>query len=79
MLEWLRAQPEPLDWFSVSPPLPFGAAAPGVVTGRYRTGGEVMVRAADGSSGISAPDFALAVVDEIERPAHRRQRFTVGS
>ncbi|HTN54887.1 MAG TPA: NAD-dependent epimerase, partial [Microbacterium sp.] len=27
---------------------------------------------------ISGADFAIAVVDEIERPRHRRGRFTVG-
>ena len=34
--------------------------------------------AADGSPGtISAADLAVALVDELERPAHHRQRFTV--
>ena len=27
---------------------------------------------------ISAEDYAVALVDEIEKPAHRRQRFTLG-
>jgi putative NADH-flavin reductase len=27
---------------------------------------------------ISAEDYAVALVDEIEKPSHRRQRFTVG-
>jgi putative NADH-flavin reductase len=30
-----------------------------------------------GDSAISGADFALAVVQEIEYPAHRRARFTV--
>ena len=29
-------------------------------------------------SSISFEDYAIALVDEIETPAHRRQRFTVG-
>ncbi len=29
-------------------------------------------------SPISAEDYAVAMVDELEKPAHSRQRFTVG-
>lgn len=78
ILDWLREQPEPLDWFYVSPAAEYGAHQPGTATGAYRTGGDVLVAAADGSSKISGADFALAFVDEIERPAHRRARFTTG-
>jgi putative NADH-flavin reductase len=28
---------------------------------------------------ISGPDFATAIIDEIENPTHRRQRFTVAN
>jgi putative NADH-flavin reductase len=31
-----------------------------------------------GKSWISFEDFAVAMADEIERPAHIRKRFTVG-
>lgn len=31
-----------------------------------------------GESFISGEDFAIAFLDEIENPAHRRARFTVG-
>jgi uncharacterized protein len=31
-----------------------------------------------GESRISVEDFALAMVDELERHAHPRQRFSVG-
>ena len=34
--------------------------------------------AGDGGSSISFEDYAIALVDELERPAHVRQRFTVG-
>jgi putative NADH-flavin reductase len=77
-LELLEASPAGLDWFFVHPPIVFGAWEPGERTGRYRTGGDVVVKAEDGSSYISGADFAIAVVDEIENPAHRRARFTVG-
>jgi putative NADH-flavin reductase len=33
---------------------------------------------AAGKSWISFEDYAVALADEIERPAHARQRFTVG-
>jgi putative NADH-flavin reductase len=31
-----------------------------------------------GKSRISIQDYAIAMIDELERPAHSRQRFTVG-
>ena len=31
-----------------------------------------------GESRISFADYAIAMLDEVEKPAHRRQRFTVG-
>ena len=37
---------------------------------------DVLLRDADGNSTISAADLALAIVDEIETPAHHRARFT---
>jgi uncharacterized protein len=47
-----------------------GRLVPGV-------GGDVLVTDADGNSNISGADYAKAFVDEIEQPAHRRQRFSV--
>jgi putative NADH-flavin reductase len=32
----------------------------------------------DGASRISVADYAAAMVDEMEMPAHSRRRFTVG-
>nr|WP_274637440.1 NAD(P)H-binding protein [Microbacterium bovistercoris] len=77
-LELLEAADDGLDWFFVHPPKEFGAWVPGERTGRYRDGGDVVVEDADGKSFISGADFAIAVVDEIEAPAHHRSRFTVG-
>jgi len=67
-----------LDWFFVHPAEVFGPWAEGERTGRYRDGGDVIVRDAEGKSYISGADFAVAVVDEIENGRHRRERFTVG-
>jgi len=75
-LELLNASPENLDWFYVSPPQDFGAWLGTGSKGSYQLGGDVLLRDADGNSTISADDLALAIVDEIENPAHRRARFT---
>jgi uncharacterized protein len=63
------------DWTAVSPS---AAIAPGTRTGHYRTGTEQLLKDAKGESHISAEDFAVAVVDEIEKPKFKQQRFTVG-
>jgi putative NADH-flavin reductase len=76
-LESLRSSPETLDWFYVSPAAEFGVWAPSTQTGHYRLSDDVLLKDAEGKSEISAADLAIAVVDEIERPAHRRRRFHV--
>ena len=77
VLQDLRAAEEGLDWFFLSPAGGFGDFAPGEALGRYRVGGDVLLSDEDGTSFISGADLALAIVDEIEKPAHRRTRFTV--
>ncbi|UGT55591.1 NAD(P)-dependent oxidoreductase [Nocardia asteroides] len=64
------------DWAYLSPPADL---APGVRTGNYRIGGDELLVDADGTSAISMEDFAVALLDEAERPAHRRTRFTVAA
>lgn len=76
-LDDLRGSPENLDWFYVSPPAGFGGFAPGERVGTFRVGGDVLLTDDEGNSFIGGADFGTAVVDEIERPAHRRARFTV--
>lgn len=73
----LNASPEQLDWFYVSPAREFGAWVPDQETGHYRISDDVLLTDADGKSAISAGDLAIAVLDEIERPAHHRARFHV--
>jgi uncharacterized protein len=77
VLETLRQAPETLDWFYLSPPAVFGAWAPAPVTGAYRLSDDVLLTDENGQSTISAADLAVAVVDEIENPRHRRRRFHV--
>ena len=73
-LDLLRAEKE-LNWTFLSPSALFSA---GERTGRFRLGTDQLLTAADGKRWISFEDFAVALADEIERPAHIRSRFTVG-
>lgn len=72
-LDRLR-QESGLDWTFLSPSAEFG---PGERTGRFRLGLDTLLSNEHGSR-ISYEDYAVALVDEIEQPAHSRQRFTVG-
>ncbi len=76
LLTRLRGE-QGLDWSFVSPPI---ALAPGERTGHYRLGGDQLLPGVgDAPAGISVADLAVAIVDEIERPTHRGQRFTVAN
>lgn len=77
-LSLLERSDAALDWFFIHPAEVFGAWAEGERTGRYRDGGDVLVRDEEGQSYISGADLAVAIVDEIEQGNHRRERFTVG-
>jgi hypothetical protein len=73
-LNTLRAEPE-LNWTFLSPSAFF---APGERTGKFRLGKDELLTGADGQSRISMEDFAIALVDELEKPQHPRARFTAG-
>jgi putative NADH-flavin reductase len=73
-LDLLRQEKE-LNWTFLSPSALF---TPGERTGKFRLGTDQLLTAADGKSSISFEDYAVALADEIERPAHIRKRFTVG-
>lgn len=77
VLEDLRASDQALDWFVLSPPRQFGAKNPGSPRGEYRIGDDVALSDHEGGSYISGADYALAFISEVERPLHRRRRFTV--
>ncbi len=57
---------------------PAGTIAPGERTGTFRLGGRQAVMGPTGLSSISMEDFAVAVLNELERPEHARQQFNVG-
>jgi uncharacterized protein len=63
-----------VDWTVITPPRKFDDSGR---TGAYRTGGDALLLDAEGASRISLEDFAVAIVDEVERPAHSRTRFSV--
>jgi uncharacterized protein len=71
----LLAKERELKWTFLSPSALFTA---GERTGKFRLGTDQLLTASDGKSWISFEDFAVALADELERPAHIRQRFTVG-
>lgn len=60
-----------LDWTVLSPP---PMIAPGERTEGYKVGDH-----SPAGDSISQEDFAVAVLDEIEKPAHRNARFTVAN
>lgn len=77
VLDALRATDSNVDWFYVSPAAAFGAHAGIAPKGSFQVGGDILLTDAEGNSAIAGEDYAHAFVDEIETPAHRRQRFTV--
>ena len=73
-LDLLR-QEKDLNWTFLSPSALF---VEGERTGKFRLGTDQLLTDPAGKSWISFEDFAVALADEIERPAHLRRRFTVG-
>lgn len=64
-----------LDWTMLSPS---ARLEPGQRTGKFRLGDDRLLVGPDGQSRISLEDYAVAMLDELEKPAHSRRRFTVG-
>jgi uncharacterized protein len=71
---WLKNESD-LDWVFVAPSV---MIAPGERTGKFRIGKDHVLYGPDGSSKISAEDYAIGLVDELERPQHHRERITIG-
>lgn len=64
-----------IQWTFISPSAFFDPQ--GNRTGGYKLGRDTLLVNSKGESYVSYPDFALAVLDEIENPQHINQRFTV--
>lgn len=73
-LDTLRLEPD-LDWTFLSPSALF---VEGERTGAFRLGKDHLLVSNEGKSWITFADYAIAMIDEVEKPAHSRQRFTVG-
>ena len=73
-LELLRAE-KALNWTFLCPSALFLA---GDRTSQFRIGKDQLLSDDNGNSSISFEDFAVALVSELEAPAHSRERFTVG-
>jgi putative NADH-flavin reductase len=73
-LDTLR-QEKDLNWSFLSPSALF---IEGERTGKFRLGQDDLLSDAEGKSWISFADFAIAFIDELEKPVHSQKRFTVG-
>jgi putative NADH-flavin reductase len=73
-LDALRNEKE-FDWTFLSPSAEF---VEGERTGKFRLGKDDLLVSAEGRSWITFEDYAIAFIDELEKPAHSRQRYTIG-
>ena len=69
-----RSQGQGVDWTFVSPP---AMVMPGKRTGKYQRGEDHLLVDKTGQSQISAEDYAVALVDELERGENKGRRMTV--
>lgn len=70
----IRAEAGDLDWTYISPA---AIIEPGERTGTFRSGGDRLLTDAAGDSRISAEDYAIALVDELEKDNAVQRRITV--
>ncbi|HEY4671075.1 MAG TPA: NAD(P)-dependent oxidoreductase [Gemmatimonadaceae bacterium] len=73
-LDVFRNEANGLDWSYLSPA---AEIAPGKRTGKYRTTDDQLLVDDKGRSFISFEDYAVAVIDELEKPQHVSKRFGV--
>ena len=66
---------EDVKWTYISPAGDF--RADGERTGEYQLGGEELILDSNGESVISYADYAIAMVDEIEKGNHIKERISV--
>jgi hypothetical protein len=64
-----------LDWVFFSPA---GILEPGLRTAKFRLGKDNLIVNEKGESRISLQDYDVAMVDELEKPTHHQERFTIG-
>jgi uncharacterized protein len=71
---WKLLRDTDLDWTYFSPA---AVIEPGERTGKFRVGTDWLLMDEKGNSRISAEDYSIALVDELENPKHIKQKFTV--
>lgn len=64
-----------IDWVFFSPA---GNLEQGIRTGKFHLGKDDLILNEAGESKISVQDYAVAMIDELEKPAHHKERFTIG-
>jgi len=63
-----------LEWTFVSPAI---MLEPGERTGKFQIGKDKVVYNNKGESKISVADLAVAIINELEKPQFKKQRFTI--
>lgn len=64
-----------IDWVFFSPAI---SIHPGTRTGKFRLGKDDVILNLAGEGDISVEDYAVAMIDELEKPVHHFERFTIG-
>ncbi len=64
-----------VDWVYFCPA---GDIAPGERTGKFRLGKNDLIVDESGKSRISVEDYAVAMLNELDHPAHHKERMTIG-
>ena len=72
-LQYLRTVTD-VDWSYATPAKNF---TNGKRTGVFRIGGDQLIESSSGRSRISRADFAVALIDEVEKAEYIQQRFSV--
>jgi len=72
---WDVLRSSDIDWTYLAPAAYF---EPGERIGKFRLGKDELIANEKQESRISMEDYAIALVNELEKPDHRRQRFSVG-
>ncbi|CAH0134463.1 hypothetical protein SRABI13_00124 [Erwinia aphidicola] len=70
----LQAEEGQLEWTYLSPA---AFLEPGPRTAQFRVGNTSLLMNGDKPASISVADLSVAILDEIEKPQHIRQQFTV--
>lgn len=71
----LLKEEDDLDWTMLSPS---AEIFPGEKTRNFRLGTDQLIIDDERNSRISTGDYAVAMLDELEKPIHVQKRFTVG-